>query len=111
MLGDDDPPRHLSLLQSMGLLTTGKHVFGNFCLGLLGKQLLPSSNTVSFREEETQASSSLVKKLYENVKFRRLGNLQIFSDTKPDSLLWATSNCSTLTKLEKVSGKVPTNEL
>lgn len=45
-VGDEDPPLHLSLLQSTGLLKTGKHVFGNFCLGLLGKQLLPSSNAV-----------------------------------------------------------------
>lgn len=60
-VGDEDPPLHLSLLQSTGLLTTGKHVFGSFCLGLLGKQLLPSSNATSACEEGTQASSSLVK--------------------------------------------------
>jgi hypothetical protein len=59
--GDEDPPLHLSLLQSTGLLTTGKHVFGSFCLGLLGKQLLPSSNAVSSCEDGTQAPSSFVK--------------------------------------------------
>lgn len=42
----EDGPLHLDLLQSIGLLTIGRHSFVVFCFGLSGKQLLMSSNTM-----------------------------------------------------------------
>lgn len=38
------PRPHFPFPQSTGLLTTGAHIFPDFCRGLPGKQLLLSSN-------------------------------------------------------------------
>lgn len=52
--GDEAMP-HFALLQSTGLLTTGKHIFANFCLGRSGRQLLLSSTVISLLEDGTHA--------------------------------------------------------
>jgi hypothetical protein len=48
------PPAHLSLLQSTGRLTTGKHSLADFWFGLFCKQLLVSSNCFSWLDPGTQ---------------------------------------------------------
>jgi hypothetical protein len=66
---------HLNDLQSTGLDKTGAHSPGDLCNGLAGKQFLLSSTA----GKAEQAAGSPVKKLSENVKFLRLGNIQILA--------------------------------
>lgn len=55
------PPEHLSLLQSTGRLTTGKHCLTDFWFGLFFKQLLLSSNCFPLLFPGTQLSASPLK--------------------------------------------------
>lgn len=55
------PPPHFALPQSMGLPTTALHTFELFCRDLDGKQLLRSSNTVSFRDDGAHSGASPLK--------------------------------------------------
>ncbi len=57
----DDGAPHLALLQSTGRLTTGVQTFADFCFGLSGKQLLLSSNTMSFLGEGSHSGASPLK--------------------------------------------------
>ena len=109
--GGEDFPPHLDLLQSTGRLTTGKHVLADFWFGLSDKQLLLSSRVTSVLEDGTHDGASPLKKLYENLKFAKLGSLQIPSRTNPVSVLWETSRYSTFFIPEKLFCKTPVNEL
>lgn len=65
-LGDGflGPDPHLERPQSTGRLTTGAHISPDFCVGLLARQLLVSSNTTSdLVDVGTHSSASPLKKL------------------------------------------------
>ncbi|KAF5187542.1 hypothetical protein FRX31_022871 [Thalictrum thalictroides] len=79
----------------------------DLCAGLPGKQFLLSSKS----ETRKHTGGSPVKKLYEYVKFCKLGSKQILEGMLPESILCATLSCSKLTIPPIVSGKGPMSSL
>lgn len=74
-------------------------------------QLARSLNTTPLFGRDRQLGASPVKKLKEYVKFIRLGSAQMLRGIEPESMLWATSSCSTLTIAPMLLGRDPTNLL
>lgn len=96
---------HPNDLQSTGLDKNDAHSTRVFWNGLAGKQFLLSSDA----GKPKHAGGSPVKKLSENVKFLRLGNIQILDGILPDNILCATLSSSKLTAPPIAAGKGPTN--
>lgn len=74
-------------------------------------QLARSLNITPLFGRDRQLGASPVKKLKEYVKFIRLGSAQMLRGIEPESKLWATSSCSTLTIAPMLLGRDPTNLL
>ena len=109
-VGADDPPPppHFDFPQSTGFPITALHSPDFFCHGREGTQLPRSSKkTPGAAADGKQSSSSPLKKFPEKVKFVNFGSLHIPPDTKPVSLLLATSSASTASKPVKLFGRVP----
>jgi len=96
---------HPNDLQSTGLDKNDAHSKSVFWNGLAGKQFLLSSEA----GKPKHAGGSPVKKLSENVKFLRLGNIQILDGILPENILCATLSSSKLTAPPIAAGKGPTN--
>lgn len=96
---------HPNDLQSTGLDKNDAHSTRVFWNGLAGKQFLLSSDA----GKPKHAGGSPVKKLSENVKFLRLGNIQILDGILPENILCATLSSSKLTAPPIAAGKGPTN--
>uniref|UniRef100_A0A5K1A993 Uncharacterized protein n=1 Tax=Nymphaea colorata TaxID=210225 RepID=A0A5K1A993_9MAGN len=104
--------KQLKLAQSTGCRKNERHSSFGRCSGR-SKMQFCASETISAAcfGRFKQAGGSRTKKLYEYVKFWSAGRWQMVAGISPDSLLWATFNCSSLFNAPRLSGKGPTNSL